>query len=54
MLSEFAYEVDHVNNCLEKGFIQSPWMSESVTVSTITIIETMYQEWLGNGLLTIK
>lgn len=54
MLSEFAYEVDHVNNCLEKGFIQSPWMSESVTVSTITIIETMYQEWIGNGLLTIK
>lgn len=44
--SEFAFEVDHVNACLKQGLIESPLMTEKITVDTVALVENMYNQWL--------
>lgn len=43
--SEFIYEVDHVNDCLAKGLIESPVMKKEVTLQTVELAEQLYQQW---------
>lgn len=44
--SEFAYEVDHVNECLKEGLLTSPIMTPELTIETVTLVEQQYQKWL--------
>ncbi|MGL4695932.1 Gfo/Idh/MocA family protein [Enterococcus larvae] len=44
--SEFALEVDHVNQCLADGLLESPLMTEKITVDTVKLVENMYDRWL--------
>ncbi|MDT2738952.1 MULTISPECIES: Gfo/Idh/MocA family protein [Enterococcus] len=44
--SEFAYEVDHVNECLKKGLLTSPIMTPELTIETVTLVENQYRKWL--------
>lgn len=39
--SEFVYEAAHVRECIERGWTQSPVMSESATYGAIKLIETL-------------
>lgn len=39
--SEFVYEVNHINDCLLQGFIQSPIMSEEKTLNCVEIVESI-------------
>ncbi len=41
---EMRYEVEHINDCLKKGLIQSPIMSEERTVKCCEIVERIIQE----------
>lgn len=43
--NEFVFEVNHVNECLEKGLLTSPIMTANLTLDTIELIEMMYQQW---------
>lgn len=43
--SEFVFEVEHVNECLEKGLINSPVMNKEITLQTVKIVESLYQQW---------
>ncbi|MGX7131178.1 MULTISPECIES: Gfo/Idh/MocA family protein [Enterococcus] len=43
--SEFVFEVDHVNECLNKKLLTSPWMTEELTVHTVATMENLYKEW---------
>lgn len=43
--NEFVFEVDHVNQCLIVDAIQSPVMTKDLTVSTVKIVERLYQHW---------
>ena len=42
---ELMYEIRHFHHCLEKGLSQSPVMSENMTVSTIEILEDLWEQW---------
>ncbi|MGX6980212.1 Gfo/Idh/MocA family protein [Vagococcus elongatus] len=44
--SEFVFEVDHVNDCLNKGRLTSPIMTEKLTVDTVALVENLYSQWL--------
>lgn len=41
--SEFVFEVEHVNDCLEKGLLLSPVVTKEMTLATVEIIESIYQ-----------
>lgn len=43
--TEFVYEVNHVNRCLEKSLLRSPIMTKNLTIETIRLVEKMYQIW---------
>lgn len=43
---EMAYEVNHVYNCISKGFIQSPVMNEEITTTCVNLVEEIYQKSL--------
>lgn len=43
--SEFVFEVDHVNECLEKGLTASPVMTKAITLQTVKIVEALYRRW---------
>lgn len=45
--SEFVYEINHVNECLEKGRITSPVMTKELTMQAVELAEQLYQQWLG-------
>ncbi|MHC5215713.1 Gfo/Idh/MocA family protein [Enterococcus sp. LJL128] len=47
--SEFSFEVDHVNECLEKGLKESPIMTEKITKETVSLVESMYRQWFKDG-----
>lgn len=40
---EMVYEVNHVYDCIHKGLIQSPIMSEEMTVTCVRLVEEIYQ-----------
>ena len=44
--SEFVFEVNHVNNCLQKGMLTSPIMPPTLTIATVRQVEACYDEWL--------
>ena len=45
-ISEFAFEVDHVNECLKQGLLTSPIMTPALTIETVALVENQYQKWL--------
>ncbi|MEI5994586.1 Gfo/Idh/MocA family protein [Candidatus Enterococcus mansonii] len=44
--SEFVFEINHVNECIQKGIIESPVMTRERTVDTVCLIDQLYTEWL--------
>ena len=42
--SEFVFEVDHVNECIQRGLIESPVMTKRLTLSTVQLVEQMYAQ----------
>lgn len=44
--SEFSFEVNHVNDCLNQGVLTSPVMTKVLTIDTVKRVEACYQEWL--------
>lgn len=43
--SEFFFEVEHVNQCIQDGRLTSPLMTEEMTLSTVAMVEKLYQQW---------
>lgn len=43
-ISEFVFEVEHVNQCLEQGLLQSPVVTKALTLKTVAITEAIYQQ----------
>ncbi|MEG0294080.1 Gfo/Idh/MocA family protein [Enterococcus sp.] len=43
--NEFVFEVDHVNECLTHRLLESPIMTEDLTLQTVELVEKMYQQW---------
>mgnify|MGYP003247230194 CR=1 FL=1 len=46
--SEFTYEINHVNQCLQDKKLTSPVMTKELTIATVKIVESFYQEWFDN------
>lgn len=46
--SEFAFEVAHVNECLEQGYLTSPLMTKEITLTTVQMVESLYNQWLSD------
>ncbi|MGN1276236.1 MAG: Gfo/Idh/MocA family protein [Floccifex sp.] len=42
--SEFVYENNHIQECIEKGFIESPVMNKEKTIYTVEIVENLYKQ----------
>lgn len=42
---ELVYEVAHFNQCIRKGLLQSPVMSEAMTVNTLKIMEHLQEQF---------
>ena len=42
---ELVYEVEHIEECLKKGLIESPIMSRDMTVETIGLMEDIKKSW---------
>jgi hypothetical protein len=42
---ELVYEVQHIAECFEKGFITSPVVTEELSVSGITALQTVKKSW---------
>lgn len=42
---EMVYEIDHINECLRKGLLQSPVMDEAMTIKTCMITEDIVASW---------
>ncbi len=45
--SEFVFEIDHVNECLQKKLLASPIMTKELTLQTIELTEKLYEQWLN-------
>lgn len=43
--SEFVFEVDHVNACLEQGLLESPIVAKELTLKTVAITEAIYKNY---------
>ncbi len=43
--SEFVYEIDHINECLNSNFLQSDVMPASKTIETISLVASLYEKW---------
>lgn len=44
--SEFVFEINHVNECLEKGLLSSPIATPDLTMQAVELVEIMYKQWL--------
>lgn len=42
---ELIYEIRHFHECMEKGLLQSPVMSEEMSISTVEILENIRKSW---------
>lgn len=42
---ELIYEIEHYLDCLDNGMIESPIMSESMTVETIEMLDSIRNNW---------
>ncbi|MFD2306809.1 Gfo/Idh/MocA family protein [Enterococcus termitis] len=47
--SEFTFEIDHVNECLQQGLLESPVMTKKITMETVALVDKLYQKWVGEG-----
>lgn len=47
MNSEFVFEIDHVNDCLQRGLLTSPIMTPAVSIEATTIIDELYRKNIG-------
>ena len=43
--SEFVYEAKHIQECLDKGLIESPIVKEEDSISEVRNIEYLYKKW---------
>lgn len=43
--SEFVFEVDHVNECLKQGRLESPVVTKELTLKTVAITEAIYKNY---------
>ncbi|MBO6047832.1 MAG: Gfo/Idh/MocA family oxidoreductase [Erysipelotrichaceae bacterium] len=43
--SEFVYEVNHINDCLDQGLLISPVMTPEKTIKTVEMVETLQDLW---------
>lgn len=43
--NEFVYEVKHVQDCLNKGLIESPFVKEDDCIQEVSNIEYLYSKW---------
>ncbi|MCF0114078.1 MAG: Gfo/Idh/MocA family oxidoreductase, partial [Erysipelotrichaceae bacterium] len=43
--SEFKYEVNHINACIEKGLLTSPVITKEMTLETTSMVEEAYKQW---------
>lgn len=43
--SEFVFEVEHVNDCLQKHLLESPVMTKKITIDTVRLVEQLYTSW---------
>jgi hypothetical protein len=41
--SEFVIEVNHVNECLQQGRLESPIVTKALTLKTVAITESIYK-----------
>ena len=41
--SEFVFEVEHVNDCLKQGRLESPVVTKELTLKTVEITEAIYK-----------
>ncbi|WP_430607273.1 hypothetical protein IGJ55_000583 [Enterococcus sp. AZ170] len=44
--SEFVFEVEHVNECLQKQLLESPVMTKKMTLDTVRLVDQLYTTWL--------
>lgn len=44
--SEFVFEVEHVNECIQAQLLESPVMTKKMTLSTVSLVEQLYTTWL--------
>ena len=42
---EFVYEVNHVNECIQKGLLTSPIMKPENSIQTMEITENIFRNW---------
>lgn len=42
---ELIYEIEHFHDCMQRGLLQSPVMSEEMTVSTLEILDGIRAAW---------
>lgn len=42
---ELVYEIEHFHECMQNGLLQSPVMSEEMTVSTLEILDGIREAW---------
>lgn len=43
--SEFVFEVNHVNECLQQGLLESPVVTKELTLKTVAITEAIYKNY---------
>lgn len=43
--SEFVYEIDHINTCINSKLLTSPVMTPEMTIETIELVNSLYQNW---------
>lgn len=43
--SEFVFEIDHVNDCLNKKLLLSPIVTKELTLKTVAMTEAIYQSY---------
>lgn len=48
---ELCYEIRHMADCLAAGLLQSPVMTESVTVNTARLLHGLSEDWQSAGLI---
>ena len=54
MPSEFSYEIDEIAELINKGKKKSEKLSPEMTMTTVKIVEDLYQEWFGKEWPNIK
>ena len=54
MPSEFSYEIDEIAELINSGKKKSEKLSPEMTMTTVKIVEDLYQEWFGKDWPNIK